>query len=348
MKNIVLVLILLTLLSCSKKYEVAEFLSFSKIELEEESLIDEGCYFDMMCIADSVVLLKAECDTFFFHLYNSESLIFINKFGEKGQAPVDFQFPFPYNNVTTKYPQSDTIVFFDMNLVSDKFINIKNILEKKDGENIKQVYLDEKLIYGKDLNFVKDNIIVGNNINESKGLFFLYDKDRKDLKWIDYYPVFSAEDRYLTSIYSGVICANESKNTIVYGYRHFDGISFFSLDGNLKKVIFFTEPILPKLSLDFSGVSNQYPVYYTKIYGTPNRCYLMRIGRSLDDILNESGLKSTIIEFDWSGVILNVFQLDILLSSFSVDSNGKYLYGVYSNSSVEEPYVHLLKYKLGE
>lgn len=346
MKNIVLLLILFALLSCSKKYEVTDFPSFTTIELEKESLIDEGCYFDMMCIADSVVLLKAECDTFFFHLYNSKDLRFIDKLGEKGQGPGDFQFPFPYNNVTTKYTQSDTIVFFDMNLVCNKYINVKNILEDTNGDNIRQEYLDEMLFYGKDLNFVKNNIIIGNDINESKGLFFLYNKDCRDLKWIDFYPKISADKRYLTSIYSGVICANENKNTIAFGYRHFDGVSFYSMSGELKKAIFFTEPILPKLSLDFSGVSNKYPVYFSKIYGTPDRCYLMRIGRSLDDILNGSGLKSTIIEFDWEGTILNAFQFDNILSSFCVDENGEYLYGVYSSDSVEDPYVHLLKFEI--
>ncbi len=353
MKNKSFILYLFMVLvnsSCSEKYEVSNMLPPEEMLLEQEEYINEGCYFDMLCVNDSTLLLKAECDTFFFHLYNANKLDYISKFGMKGKAPCDFQFPFPYNTNTTNGYQNDTLIFYDMNLVCNKYINISNIIQKigSISNNIRQEYVDEKLFYGKDLNIISNGKIIGTSINQQKGLFFIYDKKGKDIRWIDFHPSFSVDDRYKNSVYSCLVCANEKKGTVIVGYRHFDGVSFYTLNGELKKSIFFSQPKLPELSHDFSGVSNDYPIFFSRIYGTSERCYLLRIGRGLNSILESSNadIHTTILEFDWNGNLLNQYYFKNLLSSFCVDEEDKFLYGVYSNEEENEPYVHLLKFKL--
>ena len=54
----------------------------------------------------------------------------------------------------------------------------------------------------------------------------------------------------------------------------------------------------------------------------------------------------TILEFDWNGNLLNRYYFKNLLSSFCVDEEDKFLYGVFSNEEENEPYVHLLKFRL--
>jgi len=347
--KILFLLFIFSLISCKKKYPITNYQGLIYPTVIQKETITEGCFFDMLCIQDSILLLKAECDSFFFHLYKMENLKYVGRFGEKGKSPWDFQFPFPYNSNTTKYPQNDTILFYDMNLMCKKSININNIINKKEAisENITQDYLDEKLFFSKELNQIGTNITIGSNINKLDGIFFIYNKFSKEIKWIDFYPKYSIDKEYRNSVYSSVVCANETKNKIAFAYRHFDCILFYSLTGDLIKEIYFSQPKLPDLSPNFHGVSNDSPIYFSKIYGTTEKCYFLRIGKGLNYILNNEGkTEINIFELDWNGNLQNVYYFDKEFSSFCIDNSGEYLYALQANNNENEPFVNLLKIRL--
>lgn len=334
--------------SCSEKYTVTELPICRNMEPVRSVVIKEGCYNDMLCLGDSMLLLKAECDSFYFHLYNVDSLAPRKIFGEKGKLPWEFQFPFPYADNTTRASQNQFIDFFDLNLMSNKTINIDYLLKDSLWSAcVKQEYVDEKLIYSNELNKLDSSKLVGRDITDSDGMFFIYDVDNKQKKYIKGYPKFDIEKRFMLSVYSGAICANPSKNKIVFGYRHLNAVSFFDCEGKLQKEYYFSYPKKPELSTQFSGVANDYPVYCVDIYGTPNRLYVYNVGESMNYIMKKEGdISVTIIVFDWDGNLIDRYQFSDELSAFCVNQSDTKLYGIQKTGSEQDFTVKLIEVDL--
>ena len=141
---------------------------------------------------------------------------------------------------------------------------------------------------------------------------------------------------YRNWTYTGVLCANPQKDVIVFASNYFDQILFFNIDGKIIKEHYFSTIKKPLLSTTFSGVSSESPIYFSKIYGTPEHCYALRVNRPITDIKEDkASIPMQLLSFDWDGNLVAVYEYKSYSKVFCVDESTNTLYGVFNNEENE-------------
>jgi hypothetical protein len=346
-KLLLIIVIGLLIISCNKKKSIViTSLEYTKILTEERTyVIPEGCY-DNVFIIDSMMVLTSLCDDKKIHVYNKETFELIEKFGTKGSAPFELSKPWTFTN-TSITSKNDSLNFYDVSLW--KYINVKLnkiISGEKISDCISSNSLDKNLFFSSNLTVLNNDQIAGMSIDESKGLFFIYDAYTENKKWIEYHPEMKMDEKHRKSLYSGVITANPSRNTIIHASRYFDQVSFYDITGNLTKEYYFSDLKIPLLSSDFNGVSNEMTTYAVNIYPTLEHCYIFRIDQSMNDILNKPKQQAHILVFNWDGLLIDAYEFLILPELFCVDEESGHLYLIKSNQDENNLSVNVIKYKI--
>lgn len=320
-------LIILFTFSCKDK-ELSELYDLSKavyVNTETRSYVSNSC-FTTSFIYDSLLVFKAECDDNIFHIFNKNTLDRIHKFGEKGRAPFEFHFPFPYISNTTSLDGNSVFLFYDLNLYQNKAINFSKIIQGYDlGDCITSELIDKNLIDSDHLNILDNGSIAGIDISSPNGIFYIYDSITKIKQWVSYDHKFELEDRYYKSVYQGLMASG--RGVIIFAYKYIDEILVFDLTGNLLKKYNFSKLLPPKLSTSFTGVDHDAPIFFSQVYATPSTCMFLRLNRSIQDITNSDECIH-LIELDWSGEIVNVYKTHMILGAFCLDNESRTLYGI--------------------
>jgi len=327
------------LISCSTK-EITPLVLSEELLVNNKVSVRNGC-FNTALIYDSLLILIAECDSNYFHIYNKNTLNFIWKFGKKGRGPVDFNFPFPYTNTNLN---EEKYIFYDLNIPKESFINFNKVVTGHSlSDCISTKVIDVNLFSCNELNFIENNRVIGQDLDKSEGLFFIYDTKLKKKEWINYIPKFKIKSKYRNSVYTGSLCSDGE--TIVFSPRHFDLVLFFNSQGNLFKEYNFSKIKKPILSKQFSGVDYNSLLYTHSIYGTKEYCYILRINKSITDLSDNRNYPTQILKFDWNGNLINANIIKSLPSSFCVDESSSTLYCIFIEDQTSE-FVQIAKLSL--
>lgn len=334
--------------SCSDKkyYPVTEIIPTKQVEKVNESIqIVEGCYSDCF-ILDSLLILIANCDSNYFHVYDKRTLSLILKFGIKGEGPNDFSRPTVYNSTLTKLEQNGIISFYDIHLGYNKDVNFGEILQGKSlTNNILAQPMSKDLLPCYEINFISKDKIVMRSVDEEKGLFMFYNPLKEEKKWVKHHPKMKGAEGK-RHVYYGLVHSNPSKKSIVYSSRYFDEILFFDLEGNLNKEYYFSEMKLPPMSDKFSGVSNEATIYSARIYSTLEHCYILRANQPFNKLINDPILPVHMLKLDWSGNMVDIIQLSTFPYLYCVDEETGILYLINRNNKEDEFYSEILTFSL--
>ncbi len=327
MKNLIYVLLFFIATSCNSRNEEITKLETSKyLKVKESKIIPDGCFVEAF-VYDSLLVLVSICDSTNFQVYNRYSLKLIRKFGEKGKSPFEFHTSLPYRSNSTVNVNDSLLYFYDLNLVREQKINLGKIAAGfKPFESITSKSLDINLAFSNDLGFLEGNKVVGRGIDDSKGLFFIYDQNSEMKKWVDYLPKIKMNNEYKLLSYYGYLWSNS--NRIVYAARYFDEVLFFDSDGHIIKEHYFSKVVKPILSKEFSGVSGESKLFAMKAYGTNDFCYILRVARPGNDFQQNQNKPSQILVFDWKGNLVNVYQHSSYPTCFCVDKDSQTMYCV--------------------
>jgi hypothetical protein len=85
----------------------------------------------------------------------------------------------------------------------------------------------------------------------------------------------------------------------------------------------------PVLSKEYSGVSNDEPIYSLQSYYTKDHIYILRAIQSLNSLSNqESPNNAQVLCLDWDGNIEAVYKIDIgiMPNTFCVDEHNRKMY----------------------
>jgi hypothetical protein len=343
-KYIIAFLITSFLFSCTKKenIEITPLIMTKEITGSLIQNITEGCYWESF-ILDSLLVLNSTCDTNIFHIYNKFDLRFLGKAGTKGQAPFEFESPYLYKTATTT-KEKNSMLFFDTNLGQNKNVDFKKILAGERIDNcVESEQIDRNLILCHELLVLDENRVAGTSMNESKGIYFIYNKKDKEKKWVDQHPKTKLDNKYHVDLYYATLGANPSKNTIVYASRHFDEILFFNTDGELKKEYYFSELIQPEISTQFTGISNDAPIYSLKMYCTNEHCYVLRVNQTTYQLNDNTVLPIQILAFDWEGTLIDIYKLNFYPNTFCVDEETQTIYLIQPNQEESDFTVNIIK-----
>jgi hypothetical protein len=324
------VLLFTIVLSCTKKNEVTNITVTNQTKILKEVTISNKC-FQNSFIYDSLLVLIADCDSYYFHVYNKLNLNYITKFGKKGRSPHEFFYPLPYITNTSHGANGSIFKFFDLNLKQEKIIDFSKYTNSPDSKFITSRMMDKNLSSSIELNQLNNGCVAGKDIDFSGGLFFIYDSISKNKKWVDFIPKLKIEEKYRVLAYYGLICSNS--NRIFYASRHFDEVLFFDNEGKLLKEYYFSEIKKPILSKNFSGVASESPVYSMRSFCSDKYCYIIKVNLRFDELKESLFRPVQVLQFNWEGNLVKTYILDSLPKCFCVDENENTMYLVSADKN---------------
>ena len=309
--------------SCSQvKEEITPITEIHALRKDTVFKIQDRDFVDMM-IKDSLLILIANKDSLYFHVFSKTTLNPIINFAKKGNA----EFEFNYRPLFLKQHYENKNYFEVFDLFSIKKINIKNILDENNiaGE-IKSDRQNEDLTFSREILRLDSNFFTGTSLNRSEGLFYIYDIKNRNKKWINFNPKLKINKKYYDSVYYGLIEVSPDSEKIVYCPRFFNRILFFNRDGELIKTLNFSKTKTPTIEKKYLGVSNEETIYSYQTYRTSNFIYVLRPLRSLDDLIgNVSPIKVQVLCLTWDGNISDVYEIDLttMPTLFCIDEENK-------------------------
>ena len=294
--------------------------------LKKDSIynIEDKAYVDMM-ILDSLLILIADKDDNYFHIFNKKTMDSLISFGKKGNA----EFEFNHRPLFRKNYYENFEYFEVYDPLFLKRINIKNITEGANisGE-IKSERLDEELVLSREIAGIDSSryTIAGTTLDSSNGLFYIYYKKSKSKKWASYNPKLKIDKRYYDNVYYGLIESSPDNETIVYCPRFFNRILFYNKNGEIVKELNFSKVEAPLTVKDYFGVSHDELIYTFKTYRTKNFIYVLRPLQSLNNLIeNISPIKVQILRITWDGHLDATYEADlrIMPTLFCVDEQNQ-------------------------
>ena len=334
-KNSIISICLFSVLyiSCSQvKEEISPVTEIIQLKKDTVYHIQDRAYVDMM-ILDSLLLLIANKDSNYFHVFNKVTMDPLISFGNKGNA--GFEFNYTPLFIKQYYESKGYIEVFD--LFSLKRINISNIIEGRSitGE-IKSEKMDEKLAVSREIVSIDNNYFAGTSLNRSDGLLYVYHKNNRNKKWIPYNPKLKMNKKYYESVYYGLVEISPDSETIVYCPRFFNRVLFFTRDGKLSKALNFSEIKAPMVEEKKLGVSNEETIYSYQTYRTNSFLYVLRPLQSLTNLMEDiSPIKVQILCLTWDGNLYATYEIDLksMPTLFCVDEeNNKILFNTPADS----------------
>lgn len=321
--SVVLIIFFMFLTSCyQNEEEITPITVINTLKKDTVFKIQDRNFVDMMII-DSLLILIANKDSTYFHVFNKRTLNPIINFANKGNA----DFEFNYRPSFLKQYQENKNYFEVFNLFSIKKINLKNIL---DGNNIageiKSEIQNEDLSFSREIIRLDSNSFAGTSLSRSEGLFYIYDVKKMKKKWVDFNPKLKINKKHYDSVYYGLIEVGPDSETIVYCPRFFDKIFFFNKDRRLIKTLNFSKTVIPTIEEKYLGVSNEGKIYSYQTYRTSNFVYVLRPLRSLNDLIeNVSPINVQVLCLTWDGNISDVYEIDLrtMPTLFSIDEENK-------------------------
>lgn len=292
--------------------------------LEHEDFIDGDAglnvFYDI-CAKDSLLYCVDFLNDTIMKVFSVESPSTFLHYTLKGNGPDDLILPVFDVASSLEY---DKVKLLDINLWRVKEVCV-NFDKRRRLLKMDSSYLLPAIPAIKEFS-ITENYIYGTDVEMKHGAFFVYDRNDGAMKVADYgINIDNCSSKFsekaLPFLLEGVFSVNEIKNTICYGMKNLNIVSFYDALGELQKNIIIgnqiTYPSANSKFLDFSDA----PKYITSMSGTHENLYCLYQGSDSD--VNGS----RILQFDWAGNLKEVIQLDVNLEKISVNPNDKYIYG---------------------
>jgi hypothetical protein len=317
------ILIVILLISCSKKQDENTYHISEKPEYEVKSEIvfaAEGkdslnMFYDLAIIDSFVVVTDMVSDTLvrIYKNINFENCLFK---GLKGNGNSDFLSP----TLINKAIDYDTTVIYEINSRRRKtvYINKNNKLE-----NIRSEFLDKKIPYMDEFNET-ENYIAGIDVDDGK--IFIYNKNSQHLNKIDNYPDANREydKERLISLYYCRMTVNERKQSLCSSLRSINCINFYNLKGERKKTITIGEKLhFPQSHPIFVDFAHD-KIHFDGISGTSDYVYCLYRGVNA----KESATDVKIFVFNWEGEHITTIKTDGNIVRITADKNNRYILGL--------------------
>jgi hypothetical protein len=263
-----------------------------------------------IAVKDSLAVLLFSKEDTSGTVYNLNTRKPVGYFGVVGNGPGEI---IGINFITNKNYAllKDSLYFTD--------INAKKLLAISLGTDKNRFVLNhltdypDSIVPSANLN-IADDWIIGRKIGmQEQQMFYIYDRNTQNLRWIDY-PSFMPYVRDKNYDYASRLAFNAPKEKIIAGMYFADMVLLYNIQGERKKTICFSEKWLPEIQkerlLTFDGFSGILGLYPTEKY-----CYLLRT--------EEKKFKKNkihLIKIDWNGNLIASYVLaNNFESGFCVD-----------------------------
>ena len=332
MKQLIIILFLLFMDSCvSEENEFIRIDLSNAQDLESEEVICEleDKYPVALTIKDSLAyVIQVKSDTCMFML-NLNSGKIMTSFGTVGHGENDLLDP----NFILSTNQTD--VLLDVGNLGKlmKLDYVKDCIELSE-----YVTYPESLRISSELNF-SENYIVGRKVDAyEKNMFYIYDKNKKNLCNIPCYPELEYPITDYNYIYAPVLALNEKKNRVVAGMYFFDLFQIYDLSGHRINTFGFSEYCIPRINKEARQLDLQQGYSgIIRVFPTEKYCYMLRMTIEVEP----SSTHFMLIQTDWDGKLINCYRFkDQVCGQFYMDEQKRKIYIIkqYINENDDEIY----------
>lgn len=295
-------------------------------------------------VIDSLLIIQNYGDSFWFHVYNKNTLSLIGKFGLEGRGPSEYLMPYMMNQ-KMKINDSSYLIIYDN---STKHIDFVNILKAVNNLNYypKSIRLrDRKPFMISSISsaiLIDDSLFIGTSADNSiRGRFFRYDFSNDILNWEPYYPIpdISPKGMFLDDLYKNCSALKPDGSCIAVASLFYKRIDILDKTGKLKRAVVFEQEKDP----DFSNADSWPPKgaheFFTSVSVSQDYIYALNIDLKVDsrEIIDTVSLIK--ISWDENGPSETI-KLTPKVGRIVVDETNKKIYGTTFLSE------HIYIYKL--
>lgn len=330
-------------IGCGEQTDITVIDSPKELKVLKTTRIPQNCVSDII-IADSLLVMTAECGKEAVMVYNRNNHEHVLDFGVKGALPSEFKFPFVYKSVDYN---PDSICLYDLNRYENKQVNLSAIVN---GGNqyvhIKDSPVDRDLFYCIEMSMCNDKIVGVDMIaGVESGLFFIYDPKTQKKKHVDYeryknnYPNIET----LQQAWSGFLFANGELHTIAESFCYLDMVNFYHDNGKLKRSVRFSKIKAPRKAVEFSGIDVREKYFTRDVFGTKDHCWVLRYGDSLEEMRGGKVIEQTLLQLDWNGNLVGSYSMVANTHVIAVDETRRRVYSVARTDDLE--YAELVEFQ---
>ena len=282
-----------------------------------------------LAVSDSILILKnsAQANTHIIHILELPDLKSIGKIGSPGRGPFEFLFPQLVKSTDT------SAITYIHELTTGKMYK----LTKK--YSLQEVYSPFKPLLGSVENGIvnistDEYLYVDISLNETrigriKHENTINQNNKTDILDISFNPQVKMHQAY-----QGNLCANSSKNRLVYTYRYYKRVVFSDIYGeNIRTILFPGKEYDVRTYEVPDGADLNVTHYYDAIAGD-EYVYLKYSGREPRYVREEieKGVYYMYLEqWDWNGNPLKRYQLDQQGAIAIDEKNGKIYLVAYNH-----------------
>ncbi|MCC5939411.1 MAG: hypothetical protein JJU34_19185 [Lunatimonas sp.] len=299
-------------------------------------------------IIDTTLLVMDKFSEPIFNFYGLKSLSFLGAFGNLGDGPNDFLYPWFNNQFIIN---RDSIYFYISDFQKNNFskINLSKSLKSNKINVAWSIRLPAELMRGfTDIFISGDTTLKGNyrgSYDKRSGRFFNFGLKDKKLTWSNYFPKLN--QNYLTEkypmLYYSFLGFNSEKNIIASAMHYLNRVEFLDLDFNVLNYLSFEENYGYIPDSENFGTPDSI-IFFNACYSGRDYFYALAVNGTTEKYVTNKGMMQ-LHKFKWSGDLIKTFLLDrVYLGQFVVDERNGVLYAINLGEDKEE--FPILKYKL--
>jgi len=293
-------------------------------------------------IIDSLLIILTYGDSYFFHVYNKNTLKLIGKFGREGRGPFEYHLPHMMSQIVKKRDSSYLIILDD----TRKRIDVANILGAvgKSGDYYRSINFGNKELtqaFGiHSAVMTADSFVVGNPGTliigaDYGGKFFCYSIYTDKMTWEPYYPIpkIPPIDRAIEQLYASYLALRPNGNDIAAASAFFNRIDILDKKGKLKRSIVFNQEKDPDFSKADSWPPKGSHFYFTSISVSQDYIYALDIDIEVDN--RETIDTVSLIKTTWEdkGIPPEILRLTPKVGKIKVDEASNKIFGIRSFDS---------------
>lgn len=269
-----------------------------------------------LSVKDSIIFLNFARSTYALAALNINTQTVIDTFGNIGRGPNDVISPEFIQQVDKK-----DIILSDGN--SKRIINITS--DNSNKRHTLKDFLDypEEIYPASDIS-LSENFISGRTLRSEGSMFFIYNRNNKEIKEIPFDPPIQHLESRKNYFYAARTAINEHANRVIAANYFFNMFHVYTLDGSRLATVAMSEEPIPTVDRNTRelNISHEY-TGAQGLFATNNHLYI------LTKTKNSDHPDTRVIQINWDGRLINSFQIDeTLIGGFFIDESEKRMYAI--------------------
>ena len=300
----------------------------------EKIEVKEALFVDRIGIYDSLLVVINRKGEPVFCTYDNRTLVHKGSFGEIGNGPDDFQFPFFLNNAEFV---DGVLDLYDVNTASFKKIPLNKMLDKVSNSVVSEK-MPSPLIGSPNLTKINQDDFIG-NIDSGRGLFFMYKGKTETIRWIEFPTILKQPENDFTIMNMNRITVHPQSKEVVSAMGYYNLLFLYNNDGVLKKTIQVGDKEISPIILGVYQLSEDNCICFREIVSTDKEVFVLMQNIKEKNFEKNDNPPSRILVLDWNLNYQKTYELPHYAMTFALDeSQNRIIYTILNEEGGTDLY----------